>query len=574
MVHPEIEEVGKWTQKMGREISPMYNTTEKMKNGSLDTRAIRNIMENLLNQCLHDVYETLPSYITRKYNLMPLQQALRQMHFPTDNDSLIKAQQRFKFEELFYIQLKILRLKKMRKEKTLGHVFVKENDKLVKECFYKNIPFKLTNAQTRVLQEIRAFFSEGKQMNVLLQGDVGSGKTLVALLSMLIAVDNGFQTCIMVPTEILAQQHFASFQKYLADLDINIALLTGSTKTKERRQIYEDISNGNLNIVIGTHALIEDTVNFKSLGYVVIDEQHRFGVAQRAALWAKSEIPPHILIMTATPIPRTLAMTLYGDLDVCVIDELPPGRKPIITRHATDASRLKVFGWIEKIIEMGQQVYVVFPLIEESEKLDYKTLEDGLESYSRAFPPPEYGIAVVHGRMKPYDKEFSMDMFASGKSHILVATTVIEVGVDVPNATMMIVESAERFGLSQLHQLRGRVGRGGGQSYCVLMTGNKISDNGKQRIQAMLDTNDGFALAEIDMRLRGPGDIEGTRQSGFDLNLKVANLARDNQLLLYVRQVAEGILESDPELEKDENNLLKVQLEKMKGDSIEWHRIS
>ncbi len=574
MVHPEIEELARWENKMGKDLTPMYNTSEKMKNIGLNSKSIQRLAENVLKLCYADISETLPSYITSKYQLMPLREALREMHFPSNNEQLTRAQNRFKFEELFYIQLKIIRLKQLRKERSEGYIFTRDRDKLVRECFYKNIPFKLTGAQTRVLQEIRHFFASGRQMNVLLQGDVGSGKTLVALLSMLIAVDNGFQTCIMVPTEILARQHYASFCKYLEGLEVQVALLTGSTKAADRRVIYEEISSGKLNILIGTHALIEDTVNFKNLGYVVIDEQHRFGVAQRAALWEKASLNPHILVMTATPIPRTLAMTLYGDLDVCVIDEMPPGRKPIITRHANDSKRLRVFGWMEKIIAQGKQVYVVYPLIEESETLDYKTLEDGVEGISRAFPPPQYGIAVVHGRMKPADKEYSMRWFASGGAHILIATTVIEVGVDVPNATMMVIESAERFGLSQLHQLRGRVGRGADQSYCILMTADRISENAMQRIEAMVETNDGFTLAETDMRLRGPGDIEGTRQSGFDLNLRVANLARDGQLLIYVRQIAEAILDDDCDLKKPENSLLIKQLNKMKDHSFEWRKIS
>ncbi len=574
IVHPEIEVLGHWQQRLTKDLTPMYNTSEKMKNSGVNSRALQRIIETLWKQSYRSVYETLPSYIVQKYQLMPLAEAIGEMHFPTSVETLNKAQYRFKFEELFYIQLKILRMKQMRNERSQGYVFSKMNDKLVKECFFKNIPFRLTRAQTQVLQEIRKFLESGRQMNVLLQGDVGSGKTLVALLSMLIAVDNGFQTCIMVPTEILAQQHYASFKKYLDGLDVNFALLTGSTKKAERKLIYEQVSNGELKILVGTHALIEDTVVFHNLGLVVIDEQHRFGVAQRAALWEKNEKPPHILIMTATPIPRTLAMTLYGDLDVCVIDEMPPGRKPIITRHATDADRLKVFGWMRKLIDAGKQIYVVYPLIEESEKLDYKTLEDGIEGITRAFPPPHYGVAVVHGRMKPADKEFSMQWFASGEANILIATTVIEVGVDVPNACMIVVESAERFGLSQLHQLRGRVGRGSDQSYCILMTGNKISENAIRRIEAMVETNDGFALAEADMRLRGPGDIEGTRQSGFELNLRVANLAKDGQILLYVRQIAEAILSDDAGLQKDENLILIQQLKRLNPMSTEWRKIS
>ncbi len=573
MVHPEVEDMETWTRKIGKEVSPQYSTTEKMKNHGLSSRALQNIADRLLKECFEQIYETLPAYIISKYQLMPLKNAIKEMHFPESIEQLNKAQYRLKFEELLYIQLRILRLKLMRKIRSTGIVFNRDRDSLVAECF-RNLPFKLTNAQIKVLREIRLHVESGKQMNVLLQGDVGSGKTLVALLSMLMAVDNGFQACLMVPTEILAQQHYISFSKYLAKLDVAVALLTGSTKKAERKTIHEGLINGNLKILIGTHALIEDTVNFQNLGYVVIDEQHRFGVAQRAALWAKSVNPPHILVMTATPIPRTLAMTLYGDLDVCVIDEMPPGRKPIITRHVTDNGRLKVFGWMEKLIASGKQIYIVYPLIEESENFDYKTLAEGVEGISRAFPLPKYTISVVHGRMKPYDKEFSMNMFITGKANILIATTVIEVGVDVPNAAMIVIESAERFGLSQLHQLRGRVGRGQDQSYCILMTENKISENALNRIQAMVDTNDGFTLAETDMRLRGPGDLEGTRQSGFDINLRVANLAKDGQILLYVRQIAETILEKDSGLDFPENSLFKKQLNKMKDSSTDWRQIS
>ncbi|MDD3740172.1 MAG: ATP-dependent DNA helicase RecG, partial [Bacteroidales bacterium] len=465
-------------------------------------------------------------------------------------------------------------IKRKRKQSSTGFVFDRNKDNLLKECFFKKIPFELTNAQKRVLQEIRKDLSSGKQMNRLLQGDVGSGKTLVALLTMLMAVDNGFQACIMAPTEILAQQHYKSVSKFLQGLNVKLGVLTGSSKKKEREAIYNQLKSGELNILIGTHALIEDKVEFCNLGLVIIDEQHKFGVEQRAKLWEKNESAPHILVMTATPIPRTLAMTLYGDLDISVIDELPPGRSKIITRAFKDKDVLKVFGFIKKQIELGRQIYVVFPLISESENMDYKDLEDGVEGFSRAFPPPKYQISVVHGRMKPAEKEFSMKMFVDKITQIMIATTVIEVGVDVPNASVMIIESAERFGLSQLHQLRGRVGRGTDQSYCILMTGDKLSENAYERIMTMINTNDGFEIAETDLRLRGPGDIEGKQQSGFAFDLKMANLSQDGQLVQYVKDIAASILDEDPDLKSENNHIMSLVIRKMNEGKVDLGQIS
>ena len=478
------------------------------------------------------------------------------MHFPESVDKLRKAQLRLKFDELFFIQLNILRTSNLRKLKLRGIVFPSVGDYF--NTFYKEyLPFELTNAQKRVVREIRADMGSGRQMNRLLQGDVGSGKTLVALLSMLLAVDNHCQACMMAPTEILATQHYATVMGFLKDMDIKVALLTGSTKKKERNKILPAIASGEIQLVIGTHALIEETVVFSSLGLAIIDEQHRFGVEQRSRLWTKNAVVPHVLVMTATPIPRTLAMTLYGDLDVSVIDELPPGRKPVRTLHYRDAHRLRVFGFIREEIRKGRQVYIVYPLIKESEKMDYKDLEDGYEGIVRAFPPPEYVTVVVHGQMKPADKEYGMNLFKQGVAQIMVATSVIEVGVDVPNASVMVIESAERFGLSQLHQLRGRVGRGADQSYCILMSGDKLSSESRKRLGAMVSTNDGFELAEMDLQLRGPGDLSGTLQSGLAFDLKIADLGKDGQVLTLARNEAERVLQGDPILEKPENRMLR-----------------
>jgi ATP-dependent DNA helicase RecG len=574
IVHPDIEEYSKWQKQLANSLYPQYSTTEKLKQNYINSKVIQKLCDTLFKSVKTKISETLPLHIREKYKLKGLEDALTQMHFPTGISELNAAQYRLKFEELFYIQLNLQQIKLNRKQNTPGFVFQRSCDKLVKEVFFRKIPFDLTGAQTKVLREIRQDLESSKQMNRLLQGDVGSGKTLVALLTMLMAVDNGLQTCIMAPTEILAQQHYRSISKFLDGLDISINILTGSTKKKNRTIIHEELLSGRLNILIGTHALIEDNVEFKQLGLVVIDEQHRFGVAQRAKLWEKNSPPPHILIMTATPIPRTLAMTLYGDLDVSVIDELPPGRTKIITKHFKDCDRLQVFGFMKKQIALGRQVYVVYPLISESENLDYKYLEDGVEGISRAFPIPDYQLSVVHGRMKPAEKEFSMKMFIDKITQIMIATTVIEVGVDVPNASVMVIESAERFGLSQLHQLRGRVGRGANQSYCILMTGDKLSENGYHRIMTMVNTTDGFEIAEADLKLRGPGDIEGKQQSGFAYNLKIANLSQDGQLIRYVKDVAANILDNDPELKSEKNLILNKTLKEINKNKIDYGQIS
>ncbi len=505
--------------------------------------------------------------------MISLPQALQNIHFPADTPTLQKAEARLKFEELFYLQLNILRIRAGRILAFKGYTFSKVGENFNR--FYKeNLPFELTGAQKKVLKEIRRDMGTGKQMNRLLQGDVGSGKTLVALMSMLIALDNGYQSAFMAPTEILAIQHFRTLTKFLSGLDIRVELLTGSTKKAERNRIHESLEDGSLHILVGTHALIEDKVKFKDLGLVVIDEQHRFGVAQRAQLWKKSDTVPHVLVMTATPIPRTLAMTLYGDLDVSVIDELPPGRKPIKTIHITDSKRLRMHGFLREQIAEGRQVYIVYPLISESEKMDYKDLSDGYESIVRAFPPPKYHVSVVHGKMKSEEKEISMKHFMEGRTHIMVATTVIEVGVDIPNASVMVIESTERFGLSQLHQLRGRVGRGADQSYCILMSGYKLSADAKKRIETMVRTNDGFEIAETDLQLRGPGDIEGTQQSGEAFDLKIAHLGKDGQILQYARDIASQIIDDDPQLIKETNFLLKKQLKKIYRNNINWGVIS
>ena len=572
LVHPELEDPDK-KHEVSSKLQAVYSTTEKLKDHYLTSKAISKLMANLIKGLPTRFEETLPAWLLQKLNLVNLDTAIRQIHFPDTPGQYKKAELRLKFEELFYIQLNILQGKYDQKRRYKGNVFEKVGDSLY--SFYNDhLPFELTEAQKRVIREIRRDMGSGRQMNRLLQGDVGSGKTLVALMSMLIAIDNGFQTCIMAPTEILAQQHFRSISALLEGMELQVRLLTGSTKQKEREPIHEGLQDGSLQILIGTHALIEDVVQFKNLGLVVIDEQHRFGVAQRARLWQKANVLPHVLVMTATPIPRTLAMTLYGDLDVSVIDELPPGRKPIITRHSYDSKRLMVFGFLKKQLAAGRQAYIVYPLIKESESMDYKDLEDGYESISRAFPPPDYQVSVVHGRMKPEEKEISMKHFLAGRTHIMVATTVIEVGVDVPNATIMIIESAERFGLSQLHQLRGRVGRGGDQSYCILMTGYKLSEEARKRIDTMVSTNDGFEIAEVDLKLRGPGDIEGTQQSGIPFNLKIAHLGRDGQILQLARDTAEVIIEEDPELKLEKNHIFTKHIKKGNPNRIDWGSIS
>jgi ATP-dependent DNA helicase RecG len=573
IIHPEIEEANKMAERLNSALQAQYSTTEKLKNQFLTSKTISKLIGNLLKQLKFRLPETLPTYLISQYKLFDLHESLHKIHFPADPDELEKARHRLKFEELFYIQLNLLRFKTNRNLKLNGFVFSSVGDNF-NNFYHKNLPFTLTEAQKRVMKEIRKDLGSGKQMNRLLQGDVGSGKTLVALMSMLIASDNGFQACIMAPTEILANQHYQTICKLLEGIDIKIRLLTGSSKKTSRKSISESLLDRSLNILIGTHALLEENVQFSNLGLVIIDEQHRFGVEQRARLWQKNLNPPHILVMTATPIPRTLAMTLYGDLDVSVIDELPPGRVPIKTMHFTDSERNKVFGFIRNQIAEHRQIYVVYPLIKESETMDYKDLEDGWDTISRVFPAPKYCISIVHGKMTPANKEISMKLFKDGHAHILIATTVIEVGVDIPNATVMVIESAERFGLSQLHQLRGRVGRGADQSYCILMSSDRLSKEAAKRIEVMIRTNDGFEIAETDLQLRGPGDIEGTQQSGIPFDLKIANLGRDGQLIEYVRNIAEDILVKDPVLENNQNLLLRTELKRLFSQKQSWSNIS
>ena len=573
IVHPEIEAVEKKEERLNSALQAQYSTTERLKNSFINSKTISKLMGTLLKQINFRLPETLPPYLTSKYKLIHLHDALQIIHFPSNTSDLEKARYRLKFEELFYIQLNLLRYKTIRNEQVKGFIFSSVGNNF-NTFYFKNLPFQLTEAQKRVIKEIRKDIGSGKQMNRLLQGDVGSGKTLVALMGMLIAIDNGYQSCLMAPTEILAGQHFQTISKLLEGIDINVKLLTGSTKKSERNSIDKSLLDGSLHILVGTHALIEENVRFSNLGLVIIDEQHRFGVAQRARLWQKSTTPPHILVMTATPIPRTLAMTLYGDLDVSVIDELPPGRVPIRTMHFTDPERNKVFGFMRSQIEEGRQIYIVYPLIKESEKMDYKDLEDGLDTISGAFPPPRYCISVVHGKMTSANKERSMALFKEGQAQIMVATTVIEVGVDIPNASVMIIESAERFGLSQLHQLRGRVGRGADQSYCILMSSEKLSKEAATRIEVMIRTTDGFEIAETDLQLRGPGDLEGTQQSGIPFDLKIANLGKDGQIIEYVRGIATEILSHDPGLEAEQNSILKKELKSLFGKSQVWSNIS
>ena len=555
LVHPEVESVLEQANRFHAEVQGVYSTTEKLNNGQLGTKAIYTLMCNLWPQVEGHLRETLPGDVMSRYGLVPLRDALYNIHFPTSQQALRAAEYRLKFEELFGIQLNILREQRGRKARNDGFLFPAVG-RFFNGFYNEKLPFPLTGAQKRVIREIRQDTVTGHQMNRLLQGDVGSGKTLVALMSMLLACDNGFQACLMAPTEILATQHHATLLRMLDGLGVRVELLTGPTRKSERTALAEDLLSGDVHILVGTHALIEDTVQFKNLGFVVIDEQHRFGVEQRARLWNKNRRPPHVLVMTATPIPRTLAMTLYGDLDVSVIDELPPGRKPIRTLHYRDAHRLQVFGFIRNEIKKGRQVYIVYPLIKESEKMDYKDLEDGYAGITQAFPPPEYVTVVVHGKMKPADKDYGMNLFKQGVAHIMIATSVIEVGVDVPNASIMVIESAERFGLSQLHQLRGRVGRGGEQSYCILMSGDKLSSDSRKRLAAMVRTTDGFELAEMDLQLRGPGDLSGTLQSGLAFDLKIASLGKDGQILTLARDAAERVLADDPELAKPQNKLL------------------
>lgn len=571
IVHPEIEAATQQNIEGLSGLQPFYNTTEKMKSGFLNSRAIQKIIQPLLHNLKNGVPETLPAFLLERFALSNLTESLLNVHFPKDAHALNKARQRLKFEELFYIQLSILRQSKWREQNFKGFIFGKIDHYF--NTFYKEyLPFELTEAQKRVIREIRTDVGTGKQMNRLLQGDVGSGKTLVALLAMLIAIDNGFQAALMAPTEILANQHFETIRNFLGDLGVNVALLTGSTRTKARQELHEKLQSGELHILIGTHALIEDTVQFANLGFVVIDEQHRFGVEQRSKLWKKNAHPPHILVMTATPIPRTLAMTLYGDLSVSVIDELPPGRKPIETFHYYQSKRQSLNQFMAKQINAGRQIYIVYPLIQESEKMDLLDLENGYNYIRETFPM--YKVSKVHGKLKAAEKDYQMQQFATGQTQIMVATTVIEVGVNVPNASVMIIENAERFGLSQLHQLRGRVGRGAEQSYCILLTGYKLAADTRKRMDIMVRTNDGFEISEADLQLRGPGDLEGTQQSGLPFELKIANLAQDGKMLEIARRTAMEILESDPTLDKPENRILKNQLSKLKTNNINWGIIS
>ncbi|CDA74943.1 aTP-dependent DNA helicase RecG [Bacteroides sp. CAG:530] len=571
VAHPDVDEADELTVgNMG--LQPYYNTTEKMKRMLINSHAIEKLMRNLFHAIQREPFEeTLSPWMVESFHLMPLAEALYNIHFPQNPELLRKAQYRLKFEELFYVQLNILRYTKERRNKFRGLPF--EHVGEIFNTFYsQNLPFQLTGAQKRVIKEMRRDMGSGRQMNRLLQGDVGSGKTLVALMTMLIALDNGYQACMMAPTEILANQHYETICRFLAGMNVRVELLTGNVKGKRRETILKDLLTGDVKILIGTHAVIEDTVNFSSLGLVVIDEQHRFGVAQRAKLWSKNIYPPHVLVMTATPIPRTLAMTLYGDLDVSVIDELPPGRKPIQTVHQFDNRRASLYAFIRKQIEAGRQVYIVYPLIQESEKMDIKNLEDGYTNICEEFP--EYRVSKVHGKMKPAEKDAEMQRFLAKQTQIMVATTVIEVGVNVPNASVMVIENAERFGLSQLHQLRGRVGRGADQSYCILVTGYKLSEETRKRISIMVETNDGFEIAEADLKLRGPGDLEGTQQSGVAFDLKIADIARDGQLLQYVRDIAERLLDEDPQCENPKNQVVWQQLKELRKKNVNWAVIS
>ena len=571
VTHPDIEEIrddGQEQTNFG--LRPYYSTTEKMKKRALNSKTIEKLTRGLLEK-LPPLPETIPDFITAPHFLMSRDRALRTIHNPMDFKELDRARVRLKFEELFFIQLNILRYASDQRRKYRGYVFSKVGRQF-NTFFHDYLPFPLTEAQKRVIREIRTDTGSGRQMNRLLQGDVGSGKTLVALMSMLIAIDNGYQTCIMAPTEILAEQHLQTIMQFLKGMDLRVALLTGIVKGKRRDEVLEGLMDGTIDILVGTHAIIEDTVQFARLGFVVVDEQHRFGVAQRAKLWSKSQNPPHVLVMTATPIPRTLAMTLYGDLDVSVIDELPPGRKPVRTTHVFDSRMTSLYDGIRQQIREGRQVYIVFPLIEESEKSDLKNLEDGFEVLRQAFP--EFRLSKVHGKMKPADKEAEMQRFVSGETQILVATTVIEVGVNVPNASVMIIMDAQRFGLSQLHQLRGRVGRGADQSYCILVTPYKIGEDTRKRIDIMCDTNDGFRIAEADLKLRGPGDLEGTQQSGMAFDLKIADIARDGQLVQMARDEAQRIIDDDPTCQSVKYQLLWNRLRELRKTNINWGVIS
>jgi len=572
MPHPEMTLAAAHQKEPPRPFMPLYSSTEKMLNSGITQRSFQKMMRELFQKTGTTFRETLPEPIRKRLHLFTKAEALSQIHFPESQQALSKAQLRLKFEELFYLQMQLLLKNYQRKQKIKGHVFDSIGAHF--NAFYKHsLPFELTKAQKRVIKEIRVDLGSGRQMNRLLQGDVGSGKTIVALLSMLIAIDNGFQACLVAPTEILAQQHFESISSLLHNSNLKVALLTGSTKKKERLKLHEALESGKLHLLLGTHAVLEEKVVFHNLGLAIIDEQHRFGVAQRARLWQKNKIPPHILVMTATPIPRTLAMSLYGDLDSSVIDALPPGRKPVKTVHRFDSNRLKVFAFLKEAIANGQQVYIVYPLIEESEKLDYKNLMEGYESIERAFPKPQYQMSILHGQMSPEAKAVEMDRFVNKQTQIMVATTVIEVGVNVPNAAVMVIESSERFGLSQLHQLRGRVGRGATQSFCILMSSHKLSEEARTRLDTMVRTQDGFEIAEVDLRLRGPGNVMGTQQSGV-LQLKIAHLTKDTQLLQTARAYAQAIVKNDPKLETVANQCIKYTLAQIRFHQNIWNFIS
>lgn len=567
--HPEISD---FDIEVSDQFQPIYSSTEKLASARMNSKGIEKLVKNILPQIKGQLEEFLPEKIRKEHRLIGREKAIYSIHNPKSEQEAQRARFRLIFEELFFLQLELLFRKKITLKKSKGAVMNTVGD-VFNEFYEKHLPFTLTNAQKKVMKEIRRDLNTGHHMNRLLQGDVGSGKTLVALMTILLAVGNGYQTALIAPTEILAIQHFKSISELLQEMNVRVALLTGSTKKKDRKPLHEELMNGELDILIGTHAVLEDEVKFKNIGLVVIDEQHRFGVAQRAKMWKKNDLPPHILIMTATPIPRTLAMTFYGDLDVSVIDELPPGRKSVTTIHKYDSSRLRLFGFIKEEIAKGRQIYIVYPLILESETLDFNNLMDGYEAITRAFPMPDYQVSIVHGKMKPADKEFEMNRFVAGQTHIMVATTVIEVGVNVPNASVMIIESAERFGLSQLHQLRGRVGRGNEQSYCILMTGDNLSEDSFKRMKTMVATNDGFEIAEVDLQLRGPGDLMGTQQSGV-LDLKIANLAKDGQIVVLARDVAKEIVNNDPNIENDENRCLRTKLDELLRSRPDWGKIA
>ena len=572
IVHPEMDLLEEYKKKIQTKLQPVYPSTEKLINSGLSTKIFREYIRNILAHIYDQIQESLSIEIISNQGLLGKKEALLNIHFPTSPEMLERAQYRLKFEEFFFIELQLVRKKLIRKNKIKGYVFAKVGA-IFNEFYNHNLPFNLTNAQKVVLKEIRNDVASNAHMNRLLQGDVGSGKTIVALLAMLLAIDNGFQASIIAPTEILATQHFKAIDELLQNVDVSVALLTGSSSVRKRKEIHENLENGKLNILVGTHALLEDKVKFQNLGIAIIDEQHRFGVAQRSKMWQKNNLPPHILVMTATPIPRTLAMSVYGDLDISVIDELPRGRKEVKTVHRNDSNRLAVFKFMKQEIQKGRQVYVVYPLIQESQAMDYKDLMDGYESISREFPVPKYQISIVHGKMKASDKEYEMQRFVKGQTQIMVATTVIEVGVNVPNASIMVIESSERFGLSQLHQLRGRVGRGADQSYCILLSSFKLSSEAKTRLKTMVETSDGFKIAEVDLKLRGPGNLMGTQQSGV-LNLKIADVVKDTAILSRARNSAIDILKDDPNLSKVENSMIKNTYSEISKTTGAWSNIS